>query len=73
MDLTKVVKINGKKYKLVGFINKEENDEKFKSQIIYNNSWYTIDKNNITKINTQDVLENSKEEVIMLFYQIINQ
>ena len=73
LDLTKVVKINGKKYKLVGFINKEENDEKFKSQIIYNNSWYTIDKNNITKINTQDFLENSKEEVIMLFYQIINQ
>ena len=65
MDLTKVVKINGKKYKLVGFINKEENDEKFKSQIIYNNSWYTIDKNNITKINTQDFLENSKEEVMV--------
>ena len=70
LDLSDLVQLNGKKYKLIGFISKE--DENFTSKINFKNSWYKNEWKKISQIKDQNIFDDTKGKVIMLFYQAVD-
>ena len=69
LDLRNLVQSNGKKFTLVGFISKE--DENFISKINFRNLWYKNDWRTISQIKNQEIFDDTKGKVIMLFYKAI--
>ena len=72
LDLSNIIKSYLRKFRLIGFISKEDQNENFTSKIFFRNSWYKNDWKNISQLNAQNIFDDSKGKVIMLFYQAIN-
>ena len=76
IDLTKLIEMQGKKYKLVGFINKNYQNERYISyfEFQYHKKWYKSEGDNVDECNPNDyknIFSDSRGELIMAFYKAL--
>ena len=74
IDLSKLVEMEGKQYRLIGFINKNYEKDVCYSIIEFNRAWFKCEDKNISQV-TGDIINYFNDqhgEVIMLFYEAIN-
>ena len=76
IDLSSSIETQGKKYKLVGFINKNYESEKYLSFIEVKdlNSWFKCEGNQINENRPEenkDMFSDIKGELVMAFYEAI--
>ena len=72
IDLSNFIESGGKKYKLVGFINKNSDNGKYYSIINFNNNYFRCEDTVVKGINQLNIFNDQKGEVIMAFYEAIN-
>ncbi len=72
LDLSNKVELGGKRFRLVGLINRNSISSKFYSIFAFNNSYYKCEGLNIQTINPTEIFTDAKGEVIMAFYEAIN-
>ena len=68
--------MQGKKYKLVGFINKNYQNERYISyfEFQYHKKWYKSEGDNVDECNPNDyknIFSDSRGELIMAFYKAL--
>ena len=76
MDLTNLIEMQAKKYKLVGFINKNYETETYASFFEYKSykKWFKCEANKIHDFNQMDstnILNDVKGKIMMAFYEAI--
>ena len=76
IDLTTLIEMQGKKYKLVGFINKNYDSEKYISFIEFKalNNWFRCEGQQISEhspLENKDMFNDLKGELVMAFYEVI--
>ena len=76
IDLTNLVESQGKKYKLVSFINRNYENERYISFIEFKifNKWYRCENDNVIEYNPeehQDMFNDLKGELMMAFYEAL--
>ena len=77
INLENLVESKGKKYKLVGFINQDYENEKYLSfiELKYDKKWLKYDGKNIEKFspeNRKDMFDDNNGKLKMAFYEAIN-
>ena len=76
IDLTSLIEMQGKRYRLVGFINKNYESEKYISFIEFKalNCWFKCEGNQINENRPEenkDMFNDVKGELVMAFYEAI--
>ena len=74
IDLTNLIEMQGKKYKLVGFINKNYENDRYISfiEFYYDKKWYRCEGDKVNEYSPYDhtnMFNDSKGELIMAFYK----
>ena len=72
IDLSNSVELGGKRFKFVGCVNRNYDNEKYYSVFCFNNSYYKCEGLDIKTINPQGIFKDSKGELIMAFYASLN-
>ena len=72
LNLNNYVESGGKMYRLVGCVNRNHDTTKFYSIIYFNDSYFKCDGIDIKTINPNEVFMDLKGEMIMVFYEAIN-
>ena len=77
INLENLIETKGKKYKLVGFINHDYDNEKYLSFIEFKNlkEWIKYDGENIVKYSPEDhkdMFDDNEGKLKMAFYEAIN-
>ena len=72
IDLSQLIESGGKKYKLVGFINRNSDTGKYYSIINFNNKYFKCEDNGVNGINPSNLFNDQKGELIMVFYEALN-
>ena len=74
IDISKLVEMEGKQYRLVGFINKNYENEKYYSIINFNGMWFKCEDKNISQVSgdIRRYFNDQNGELIMAFYEAIN-
>ena len=72
LELSNAFDLRGKKYKFVGSINKNYNNDKYYSIFSFNNNYFKCEGLKIQSINPNEIFNDSKGELIILFYESIN-
>ena len=77
INLENLIETKGKKYKLVGFINHDYDNEKYLSFIEFENlkEWFKYDGENIVKYSPEDhkdMFDDNEGKLKMAFYEAIN-
>ena len=77
LDLNKIIGLNGKKYKLVGFINRDKESENYVSffEFKFPNSkkWFKCEKEEVKrwrKREHKDMFDDPNRQLIMAFYEV---
>ena len=76
IDLSDLIETQGKMYKLVGFINRSYEREKYSSfiEFQYSNKWFRCEGESINEYNPnvyKDMFNDSNGELVMAFYEAI--
>lgn len=72
IDLSQLIESGGKKYKLVGFINRNSDTGKYYSIINFNNKYFKCEDNGVNGINPSNLFNDQKGELVMVFYEALN-
>ena len=72
IDLSNYIESGGKRFRLVGCINRNHATEKFYSIVKFNNNYFKCEGIDIKTINPINVFNDQKGEIIMAFYEAIN-
>ena len=74
MDLSQLVEMGGKQYRLIGFVNKNHEKDIYYSIINFNGMWFKCEDKSIIQVSgdIRIYFNDQKGEVIMLFYEAIN-
>ena len=72
LNLNNYVESGGKMFRLAGCINRNHDTTKFYSIVNFNNSYYRCEGSYIKTINPNEVFMDLKGEMIMVFYEAIN-
>ena len=70
--LSNYIESGGKRFRLVGCINRNHATEKFYSIVKFNNNYFKCEGIDIKTINPINVFNDQKGEIIMAFYEAIN-
>ena len=72
LELSNFFALRGKKYKFIGSINNNRNNGRYYSIFRFNNNYFKCEGLDIKNINPNDIFQDSKGELIILFYESIN-
>mgnify|MGYP002868340296 CR=1 FL=1 len=72
LDLSNMVELGGKRFRLVGLISRNALTSKFYSLFAFNNNYFKCEGLNIQTANPQEIFNDAKGEIIMAFYEAIN-
>ena len=72
LDLSDTFDLKGKKYKFVGSINKNYNNGKYYSIFNFKKNYFKCEGLDIKEINANGIFKDSQGELIILFYESIN-
>ena len=72
LELSNFFALRGRKYKFIGSINNNRNNGRYYSIFRFNNNYFKCEGLDIKNINPNEIFQDSKGELIILFYESIN-
>ena len=72
INLSNFVELGGRRYKFVGCVNRNYTNEKYYSVFSFGNNYFQCESLDIKTINPINIFNDLKGEIILTFYQVIN-